>query len=60
MYVSLRVSVRCWGAGLVNMSGQECTCSNMYTCIGYKLPTFGEYMSAGGFLCALQARGEEK
>ena len=23
---------------------------HMYTCIGYKLPTFGEYMLIGGFL----------
>ena len=45
------------GAGLGNMSGQECTFSNMYTCIGYKLPTFGEYMLVGGFLCALRAQG---
>ena len=27
------------------------------TCIGYKLPTFGEYMLVGGFLCALRAQG---
>ena len=45
------------GAGLGNMSGQECTFSYMYTCIGYKLPTFGECMSVGGFLCALRAQG---
>ena len=45
------------GAGLGNMSGQECTFSYMYTCIGYKLPTFGEYMLVGGFLCALRAQG---
>ena len=30
---------------------EECTFSYMYTCIGYKLPIFGEYMSVGGFLC---------
>ena len=30
------------GAGLGNISGQECTFSYMYTCIGYKLPTFSE------------------
>ena len=42
---------------LGNMSGQECTFSYMYTCIGYKLPTFGEYMLVGGFLCALRAQG---
>ena len=29
----------------------------LYTCIGYKLPTFGEYMLVGGFLCALRAQG---
>ena len=29
----------------------------MYTCIGYKLPTFGECMLVGGFLCALRAQG---
>ena len=57
MYVSWRVSVRPSGAGLGNMSGQECTFSYMYTCIGYKLPTFGEYMLVGGFLCALRAQG---
>ena len=45
------------GAGLGNISGQECTFSYMYTCIGYKLPTFGEYMLVGGFLCALRAQG---
>ena len=50
MYVSWRVS-------LGNMSGQECTFSYMYTCIGYKLPTFGECMLVGGFLCALRAQG---
>ena len=27
------------------------------SCIGYKLPTFGEYMLIGGFLCALRAQG---
>ena len=57
MYVSWRVSVRPPGAGLGNMFGQECTFSYMYTCIGYKLPTFGEYMLIGGFLCALRAQG---
>merc|ERR1712001_280488 len=44
IYVIWRVSVRPSGAGLGNISGQECTFSYMYTCIGYKLPTFGEYM----------------
>merc|ERR1712001_309317 len=44
MYIIWRVSVRPAGAGLGNISGQECTFSYMYTCIGYKLPTFGEYM----------------
>ena len=39
------------GAGLGNISGQECTFSYMYTCIRYKLPTFGEYMLVGGFVC---------
>ena len=53
----VNVSVRPSGAGLRNMSGQECTFSFMYTCIGYKLPTFGEYMLVGGFLCALRAQG---
>ena len=57
MYVIWRVSVRPSGAGLGNISGQECTFSYMYTCIGYKLPTFGEYMLVGGFLCALRAQG---
>ena len=51
------ISVPPSGAGLGNMSGQECTFSYMYTCIGYKLPTFGEYMLVGGFLCALRAQG---
>ena len=51
------ISVRPSGAGLGNMSGQECTFSYMYTCIGYKLPTFGECMLVGGFLCALWAQG---
>ena len=45
------------GAGLGNMFGQECTFSYMYTCIGYKLPTFGDYMLVGGFLCALRPQG---
>ena len=49
--------MRTSGAGLGNMFGQECTFSYMYTCIGYKLPTFGEYMLIGGFLCALRAQG---
>ena len=57
MCVIWRVSVRPSGAGLGNISGQECTFSYMYTCIGYKLPTFGEYMLVGGFLCALRAQG---
>ena len=57
IYVIWRVSVRPSGAGLGNISGQECTFSYMYTCIGYKLPTFGEYMLVGGFLCALRAQG---
>ena len=57
MYVIWRVSVRPSGAGLGNISGQECTFSYMYTCIGYKLPTFGEYMLVWGFLCALRAQG---
>ena len=35
------------------------TLDHMSTCIGYKLPTFGEYMSVGGFLCALRAQGWE-
>ena len=35
---------------LGNMSGQECTFSYMYTCIGYKLPTFGEYMLVGEYV----------
>ena len=30
---------------------------NIYICIGYLLPTFGEYTSLGGFLCALRAQG---
>ena len=38
---------------------EECTFSYLSTCIGYKLPTFGEYMSVGGFLCALRAQGWE-
>ena len=33
---------------------RKCT---LHTNIGYKLPTFGEYMSAVGFLCALRAQG---
>ena len=59
MYVIWTVSVRPSGAGLGNISGQECTFSYsyMYTCIRYKLPTFGEYMLVGGFLCALRAQG---
>merc|ERR1712001_562959 len=57
MYVIWRVSVRPSSAGVGNISGQECTFSYMYSCIGYKLPTFGEYMLVGGFLCALRAQG---
>ena len=41
MYVIWRVSVRPSGAGLGNISGQECTFSYMYTCIRYNLPPRG-------------------
>ena len=30
---------------------------NKYICIGYILPTFGGYMTIGGYLCALWALG---
>ena len=46
IYVIWRVSVRPSGAGLGNISGQECTFSYMYTCIGYKLPTSSPRTSA--------------
>ena len=35
----------------------KCTFLNRYICIGYLLPTFVEYMSLGGFLCAFRAHG---
>ena len=55
-HVTRRVSVRHSGAG----SGKVIFLIYIYICIGYFLPTFGEYMSLGGFLCALRARGQEK
>ena len=36
---------------------RECTFCNIYICIRYMRPTFGGYMSVGGFLCALWAQG---
>ena len=53
-HVTRRVSVRPSGAG----SGKV-TFQYIFICIGYLLPTFGEYMSLGGFLCALRAQGRE-
>ena len=44
-YVSWRFSVRPLGRRV-----RECTFCNVYICIGYMLPTFGGYMSVGGFL----------
>ena len=35
---------------------RECTFCNVCICIGYMLPTFGEYTSVEGFLCALRAQ----
>ena len=52
IYDSWRVSVRPSGAGLGNMCQL-----NIYICIGYILPTFGGYMTIGGYLCALWALG---
>ena len=52
---------RCWKYwGNVSVGGflcaRECTFCNVYICIGYMLPTFGEYTSVEGFLCALRAQ----
>ena len=34
----------------------DCAFSRIYICIGFTLPTIGEYVSVGGCLCALRAR----
>ena len=39
------------------LCAQECTFGDIYICIGYICcQYFGEYMSVGGFLCALRAQ----
>ena len=47
-----------WGNVSVGgfLFARECTFCNVYICIGYMLPTFGEYTSVEGFLCALWAQ----
>ena len=47
-----------WGNVSVGgfLSARECTFCNVYICIGCMLPTFGEYTSVEGFLCALRAQ----
>ena len=63
IYVTRRVSVRPLGAGsgkenfLMDRSAHPSI--HPYISIGYLLPTFGEYKSLGGFLCALRAQGRE-
>ena len=64
-YMSVVFIYWCWiyhtnNWGNVSVGGflcaRECTFCNVYICIGYMLPTFGEYTSVEGFLCALRAQ----